>query len=138
MKSNTLHPLDITEARAAARQASENQRFGEDQLREAYRASAEAEQSYRKALATRITELHADGAAWTVCADLARGDENVAKLRYDRDVAEGVKEAALQAAWRHSADRRDVGRFCDWSARIDLASGGEQEQPSPGYLGAAA
>ena len=124
-----MHPLDITEARAAARLASENQRHGEDMLREAYRASAQAEQSYRVALAKRITELHADGVAWTVCADLARGDQAVARLRFERDVAEGVKEAAQQAAWRHSADRRDVGRFTEWSMRRDLATGAEPEPP---------
>lgn len=138
MKSNTLHPLDITEARAAARLASENQRHGEDQLREAFRDAARAEEAYRKALAQEITRAHAEGGAWTVCADLARGEATVAQLRYERDVKQGVKEAALQAAWRYAADRKDLGRFIDWSARIDLASGGEQEQPSPGYLGAAA
>lgn len=138
MKPNTLHPLDITEARAAARQASENQRSGEELLREAFQKAARAEQAYRKALAVEITRVHAEGGAWTVCADLARGEDTVARLRYERDVALGVKEAAVQASWRHAADRRDVGRFIDWSARIDLASGGEQEQPSPGYLGAAA
>ncbi len=70
--------------------------------------------------------VHNNGAAWTVAQDLARGNTDVARLRRERDIAEGVKEAAVQAAWRRAADRRDVGRFMDWSARRDLA-----EMPDP-------
>lgn len=125
-----LHPLDVDEARAAARMASENQRNGEQQLRDAFRGAAAAEQEYRKALAVAIVKYREAGTAWSVCADMARGDAEVAQLRYERDVKDGVKEAALQATWRHAADRKDVGRMIDWSRGRDLATGAEPEPPA--------
>jgi hypothetical protein len=45
----------------------------------------------------------------TLCGDLARGDSRVAGLKYERDVAEGVREAAGQAVWRATADRKTGG-----------------------------
>lgn len=123
-------PLDLHEARDAEREAAALQRGAEAALREAFVNLAEKERAYRVALARRIAELHADGIAWTACGDLARGDEKVARLRMERDVAEGVKEAAVQAAWRHAADRRALGRLVEWSARRDAASGLEPEQPA--------
>lgn len=68
-----------------------------------------------------LLENHADGKAWTVCGDLARGEPRVAALRRDRDVAEGVLEATKQAAFRRGADRRDLSRLVEWSQRRDLA-----------------
>ena len=128
--TSLAHPFDEQDARDAERLASSLQAGGEQALREAFQKAAEAERSYRKALAQAITRYHAAGTAWTACGDLARGDALVADLRYERDVAEGVKEAALQAAWRLSADRRALGRLVEWSARRDLSHGAEPEQPA--------
>ena len=135
--SDTLtldHPFDEQDARDAARMAASLQAGAEEQIREAFANYAEKEQAYRKALAVRITELHADGVAWTVCADLARGDDKVARLRMERDVAEGVKEAANQASWRRAADRKDIGRLIEWSARRDLATGLDPEDAASGVV----
>jgi hypothetical protein len=114
-------PWSFQEARTAAHQASANQRAGEEFVKEAHKGWAQAEKSYRVALAQRIIELRAAGNAATLCSDLARGDERVAELKFRRDVAEGVKEAAVHAAWRNSADRRDTEAFVDWSKRRELA-----------------
>lgn len=114
-------PYTFSEARAAASRASQAQQQAENFVREAARDAAEAEERYRVALAKAITELHAGGAAWTVCGDLARGDTDVARLRRDRDIAQGVREAAVQASWRRAADRRDTERFITWSFRRELA-----------------
>lgn len=114
-------PWDFEQARAAARQASITQRSAEYFIRDAYRSFALAEEAYRVALALRITELHAEGVAWSSTADLARGDKMVARLRRERDIAEGVKEAAAQAGWRASKDRDDVHAFIGWSQRRELA-----------------
>lgn len=135
MSGHTLdHPFDEPDARDAARMAASLQAGAEGQIREAFKALAEKEQSYRVALAKRITELHADGVAWTVCADLARGDEKVARLRLERDIAEGVREAAVQASWRRAADRKDIGRLIEWSARRDLAAGMDPEDAAQGVV----
>ena len=52
------------------------------------------EYNYRTALSKRLTELRAEGQAVTHLADIARGEENIAKLRYERDIAEGLKKSA--------------------------------------------
>ena len=51
------------------------------------RKLAEAEQKYRIAYRKEVFRLHLmDGVAWTACSDLAKGDEEVAKLRLERDI----------------------------------------------------
>ncbi len=116
----TDQPWDFARAREAAAAASRAQAAAEDFMREAHRDAALKEEAYRKRLAEEIVVVHHAGSAWTVAQDLARGHVEVARLRRERDIAEGVKEAAVQAAWRRAADRRDVGRFADWSMRVDL------------------
>lgn len=116
------HPLEIEDAREAAHRASELQREVEDDLRAKSRALAEAERAYRQGLAEKILELRTgkDAPAWTTCADVARGDRHVAELRYKRDVAEGVLEAARQQAFRRGSDRRDLDTLLNWSMRREL------------------
>lgn len=120
-------PWDFNEARAAARSASEAQREAEGAYKDAAEKRAEAELIYRKALARKIVELHAEGVAWTVAQDVARGDEKVAQLRFERDVAKGVLDAVEQRAWRHSADRKDTTQFVRWSSAVNAF--GEQQEP---------
>lgn len=110
-------PWSFDDARNAARSASAKQKQMEDFIREAYKTFALAEEAYRTALAVRITELHAEGVAWSATADLARGEKMVARLKRERDIAEGVVEAAKQAGWRASKDRDDVAAFIGWSQR---------------------
>jgi hypothetical protein len=118
---NTISPFLVEDARAAAHKASELQRSVEDAIRDSSRKLAEAERQYRLKLTTRIMELHAqDGVAWTACDVIARGEPAVADLRYARDVAKGVLEAAQQQGYRYGADRRDLHQLIEWSQRRDL------------------
>jgi hypothetical protein len=118
-------PWTFSEAMAACQGASRRQQAAEDAMREASKAFALAEEAYRLALAKEIVNKHnVDGVAWTVAPDLARGDKDVARLRRERDIAEGVREAMQQAAWRRAADRKDAQRFSDWSQRRELAEHG--------------
>ena len=58
------------------------------------RQLAESERKYRVALRKEILRLKVDGpeekdagpVAWTVCGDIARGHDEVAKLRLERDI----------------------------------------------------
>lgn len=119
-----MQPYSFEQARDAAAKASRAQEAAETGLRESARDFAEKEERYRIALAKEIVRQHADdGVAWTVAPDLARGDVTVARLRRERDIAEGVREAMQQAAWRRAADRKDTQRFIDWSARREVAEG---------------
>lgn len=118
---NTISPFLIEDAREAAHKASEQQRGVEDAIRTASRQLAETERQYRLALTKKILHLHAqEGVAWTACDVIARGEENVAKLRYERDVARGILEAAQQQAFTYGADRRDLHRLIRWSESRDL------------------
>ena len=122
-------PYSFEQATAAQRAASDRQRQSEQFVIDSWKRYAEAERAYREALATRIVALKAEGTAVTACADIARGERSVAALKFARDVAEGVREAAGQAAWRASADRKAEQSFLEWSMRRDLA---EAYHPSSG------
>ena len=52
------------------------------------------EQKYRVALSKKLLELRAAGEKVTHLADIARGLPEIAKLRFDRDIAEGLKKSA--------------------------------------------
>lgn len=125
-------PFDFPDAVAAARRAAEAQKAGEQAVREASETLAEAERQYRMALAKAIVTAHAEGSAWTVAQDLARGVSVVADLRYQRDVAKGVLDAAEQRAWRHTADRKDMLVFLEWSKRVH---GLDDVGPQPAWSG---
>ncbi len=116
-------PWMIDDAANALRAGSASQRAVELAVKEAYKAYAVSEHAYRLALAQKIAELRADGQPTTLAADLARGDEKVARMKMQRDIADGVKEAAMQSAWRASADRRDAQSLAEWSQRRELAEG---------------
>ncbi len=118
---NTIQPLLIEDARAAAHRASEVQREVENLIRDASKKLAEAERAYRRRLSERIVQLHAEEHyAITMCGDIARGEADVSQLRYVRDVADGVLEAAKQQAFRRGADRKDLHELIVWSERRDL------------------
>ena len=61
------------------------------------RAAAEAEQSYRVALAEKILLLREGGVPVTLIGDLARGDRNIARLKFERDCADVVYDNAREA-----------------------------------------
>jgi hypothetical protein len=109
---------DFVEATTHAREAMEEQRAAEGNRESAAVDLAEAERLYRKALAKKIVELHDGGAAWSTCADLARGDDGVADLRYARDLAKGMLDVAETQAWRHNANRRELLSFIEWSKHV--------------------
>lgn len=58
---------------------------------------AEAQRSYAIELAKKITELKINGQAITVIKELAKGDEHVANLRYNRDIAKGIMKACVSS-----------------------------------------
>lgn len=61
------------------------------------RAHAEAEQKYRVALSRRILQERESGTPVTILSDVCRGDKEIARLKFERDVAEQVYKAALEA-----------------------------------------
>lgn len=61
------------------------------------KSAAEAEQAYRVKLAEKILLLREGGLPATLIGDVARGDKDVARLKFDRDCAEVVYENAQEA-----------------------------------------
>lgn len=61
------------------------------------RLLAEAERQYRIAFRQEVFRLHTlEGVAWTACSDLAKGDETVARLRFERDVRKSDYECCYE------------------------------------------
>jgi chromosome segregation ATPase len=54
------------------------------------------EYNYRTALSKELVRLRAEGQAVTHLADIARGKPEIAKLRFERDIAEGLVNSASE------------------------------------------
>lgn len=117
-------PFDFARAYETHQEASREQAAAEDAIGAASREQAAAEERYRVALAAEMWRLRREEkVAWSSLADLARGNDDVAALKRARDEAEGELTIANHAAYRRSADRRDVERFIAWSQARDIAEG---------------
>ena len=60
-------------------------------------AAAEAERAYRVALAEKMLLLREGGLPATLIGDVARGDKDVARLKFERDCSEVVYDNAKEA-----------------------------------------
>ena len=60
-------------------------------------AAAEAERVYRVALAEKMLLLREGGLPATLIGDVARGDKDVARLKFDRDCSQVVYDNAQEA-----------------------------------------
>ena len=130
MTNRNSVPWSFGESVQRCADASRRQEATEATLKEAYRDYARVQEAYSRKLAEEVTDLRSMGVAATVCLELGRGSKDVANLRMKRDIAEGVKAAAEQACWRRNADRKDTGRFSDWSQRRELAEAyGQTKEP---------
>ena len=61
------------------------------------RAAADAEREYRVALAQKLLSEREKGLPATLLPDICRGDREIARLKFQRDVADTVYKAALEA-----------------------------------------
>lgn len=117
-------PYSWAEAREKINLAKGAQSKAEAHLKEMFADLAEKRRAYQVALAEEIVRLRGQGFAVTAAGDVARGEERVALLRYERDVQDGVVEAAKAALWRLNADRRELEQLVQWSMRADFANDG--------------
>ena len=61
------------------------------------RTHAQAEQDYRVALSKKILAERDKGTPVTIISDICRGDREMARLKFERDVAEVTYKAAAEA-----------------------------------------
>ena len=64
------------------------------------KAKAIAERDYRVELAKEILRLRAEGMPVTIISDLCRGNEKIAELKMNRDIAETLYESYMQFIYK--------------------------------------
>lgn len=67
-----------------------------DELKKVGYKKAKAEYEYRVALSKGIMVQRSQGVPVTIINDVVRGNENIAKLKFQRDFAETLNDAAKQ------------------------------------------
>lgn len=127
-----MGPWDFDEAVAASENGGRAQNDATEDTKTAYREYAQADKLFRVALARKMFDLRKEGHAITACETLARGDEEIAGLKEDATIKEGLKEAAKQAAWKTHSDRKDTEALIQWARQRDLAEG---FGPQPSWTG---
>lgn len=65
-------------------------------IRERGKNRAIAERDYRVELAKEMLRLRAEGVPVTIISDLCRGNQKIADLKLDRDIAETLYESNMQ------------------------------------------
>ena len=115
-------PLDLADGRRAASMLARQCRDGVDALDRAVRAHAEAEHTYRKAYSTKLVELRGQAVPVGLCLELAKGDEAVAKLKYDRDLAKGMIDVARERLRQLDGERASLRQLLEWSQRFEVRS----------------
>ena len=109
------HPLDLDDARRAARRLAELRREAEAQHEAALQAAAQAEADYRRAFARALVSTEARSAGEREA--LAR--EQTATESYDRDLKGGLAKAAAERLRGLEGERSMLKSLIDWSARLD-------------------
>ena len=66
------------------------------QLKPRGMTNVEADTKYRIALAQKMLEEREAGTPVTILSDICRGDKEIAKLRFDKEVADVVYTAAIE------------------------------------------
>ncbi len=69
-------------------------------IRERGKNRAIAERDYRVELAKEMLRLRAEGVPVTIISDLCRGNEKIADLKLDRDIAETLYESNMQFIYK--------------------------------------
>ncbi len=78
---------------------------------------AEAEMNYRIELAKEILIQRDNGIPVTIISDICRGNQKIAKLKFERDTAEVVYQSNLEAimAWKLEAKMIENQIAREWS-----------------------
>ena len=124
-------PLDMDDAREAARRVSRLRRDAEGELRRQAQAKAEKEGAYRLARAKGILVEKAEHGS-TVAKELADGREEVKKALVEWKVAEGLWDAARERVRGVEGERSMLKSLIDWSSTIVNVlrqSGGLRNEP---------
>lgn len=106
-------PLEIDEARLAARRMAEQRRAAEDALQVQVDKAAEAERDYRKAYAQAFVQAEGTAAEREAIAKSASADEC-----YERDLAAAMVKVATERLRGLEGERSMLKSLVDWSSRL--------------------
>ncbi|MEY8763379.1 MULTISPECIES: hypothetical protein [Clostridium] len=87
----SVEPIEVTDA---LYNTSKRLDKGADIITSKAKDFAQSEKIYRIALAKEITKLRTEGVPTTLINNLARGNENVADLKFNRDLSQEVLKAS--------------------------------------------
>lgn len=107
-------PLDIDEARKAARLLAGQRREAETTLENLTKAAADKEATYRRALAEAF--IRTEG---TAAEREATARSQVADKSYERDVAAGMVKVQTERLRGLEGERAMLRAITEWSMRID-------------------
>jgi len=108
--------FDLDDAREAAKAAALRRRGLDDQYEEQVRTAAEAEATYRRAVAKKVTQHRADGKGAGESELLAKGD--LWELSLDRDIQAGMLRAVQHRIDAAEGERANLRQLMDWSSRL--------------------
>jgi hypothetical protein len=108
-------PLEIDEARTAARRMAEQRREAENALQAQVERAAETERAYRKAFSTAFVNAEGTAAAREAEAKATSADEC-----YERDLAAGMVKVQTERLRGLEGERSMLKSLTDWSSRLRL------------------
>lgn len=112
---NLERPLEIDEARTAAKRMAEQRRAAEDALQHQVEAAADAERAYRKAFSLAFIAAEGTAAAREAEAKASSADEC-----YARDLSAGMVKVQTERLRGLEGERSMLKSLLDWSARLRL------------------
>ena len=108
-------PLEIDEARTAARAMASQRREAEQTLQACVERAAETERAYRQAFSVAFVKAEGTAAAREAEAKAASADEC-----YQRDLAAGMVKVQQERLRGLEGERSMLKSLVDWSSRLRL------------------
>lgn len=109
-------PLEIDDARVAARRLADQRRQSENDLEMAVTLAAQREQEYRKALAQAFAK---NAGGDTAAAREAQARSDASQAAYERDLSAGMVKVQQERLRGLEGERSQLKTLMEWSARMN-------------------
>jgi hypothetical protein len=109
-------PLEIDEARTAARRLADQRRDAENTLQQLIKAAADAEAEYRRALSEAFLTVEGGTAAAREAAARAKATPK----SHERDIAAGMVKVQMERLHGLEGERSMLKSLIDWSSHLRL------------------
>lgn len=109
-------PLEIDEARTAARRLAQQRRDAEEELEKQVKKAAEAERSYRKSLA--LAFVNPDNTGKTAAAREAKARDIAGEAGKDRDIQAAMVKVFVERLRGLEGERSMLKSLVEWSMKM--------------------